>query len=243
MSGGTPCRLRPKNGKGEQKMRNLIVKLLKAVRLYHLVVKIIQSTRINIKMGQSCSIDPGALVLASELADYVHISPYAYVRNSQIGVYSSIGIGTIVFNSSIGKYCAISWHCVIGAYSHPYNIGVNCEYIPQWANEDIQLPVDKLVTVGNDVWIGAHAIILPEVTIGHGAILGAGAVVTKDVPPYAVVVGVPARIISYRFSDGLIKEMLEISWWDWDADKVRRNAKLLCQEVTTQSICRLRDAV
>jgi acetyltransferase-like isoleucine patch superfamily enzyme len=236
-------------------VRNLIVKLLKATKLYRPIVKIIQSfesrhsgagirARVsNTKKGRSCSIDPGALVANSELADYVHISPYSYVQNSQIGVYSSIGIGTIVFYSSVGKYCAISWYCVIGAYSHPYNIGTNCEYIPMWANKNIESPIDRQVTVGNDVWIGAHAIIMPKVTIGHGAIIGAGAVVTKDVPPYAVVAGVPARIISYRFSPDLIKEMLKISWWDWDVDKIKSNASLLCHEVTTQNIRMLRDAV
>jgi len=198
----------------------------------------------NTRKGVFCNISPRVLCVAnSDLADYVNISNYSYVLNSRIDVYSSIGSGTIVFYSNIGKYCAISWYCVIGAYNHPYNISTNCEYIPAWANENIESPIERQVVVGNDVWIGAHAIIMPRVTIGHGAVIGAGAVVTKDVPPYAVVVGVPARIISYRFSPDLIKEMLEISWWDWDVDKIKSNAGLLCQEVTTQSIHQLKDLV
>ena len=68
--------------------------------------------------------------------------------------------------------------------------------------------------IGNDVWIGANAIILQGVTIGDGAIIAAGAVVTKDVPPYAIVGGVPAKVIKYRFSDDVILKLLEIKWWD-----------------------------
>lgn len=68
--------------------------------------------------------------------------------------------------------------------------------------------------IGNDVWIGANAIILQGVTIGDGAIIAAGAVVTKDVPPYAIVGGVPAKVIKYRFSDEVILKLLQIKWWD-----------------------------
>lgn len=81
------------------------------------------------------------------------------------------------------------------------------------------------VTIGHDVWIGAGAIILPSVKIGNGAVIGAGAVVTKDVPDYAIVVGVPARIIRYRFSKEEIEKLNTIKWWDWEDDYIAKNAK------------------
>jgi len=79
------------------------------------------------------------------------------------------------------------------------------------------------VKIGNDVWIGARAIILPAVTVGDGAIIGAGAVVTRDVPPYAVVAGVPARIVRFRFRNDQIEKLLKIAWWNWDERKILEN--------------------
>lgn len=79
------------------------------------------------------------------------------------------------------------------------------------------------IVVGNDVWIGYEAVILSGVTIGNGAVIGARAVVTKDVPPYTVVGGVPARPIKKRFDDETIAKLQKLSWWDWDKDKINRN--------------------
>jgi acetyltransferase-like isoleucine patch superfamily enzyme len=79
------------------------------------------------------------------------------------------------------------------------------------------------VIIGNDVWIGAGAIILSGVTIGDGAIVGAGSVVTHDIPPYAIVAGNPAKIIRYRFSKNQIDKLLEIAWWNWGEDKIKAN--------------------
>ena len=77
------------------------------------------------------------------------------------------------------------------------------------------------IFIGNDVWIGYEAVVLAGVTIGDGAVIGARAVVTKDVPPYAVVGGVPARLIRRRFPDDTISALLALKWWDWPADKIK----------------------
>jgi len=74
------------------------------------------------------------------------------------------------------------------------------------------------VRIGSDVWLGNSAIILPGVSIGDGAIVGAQAVVSKDVPTYAVAVGNPAQVVKYRFDSGQIRSLLQICWWDWDDD-------------------------
>ncbi len=79
------------------------------------------------------------------------------------------------------------------------------------------------IIIGNDVWIGYGAVILSGVTVGDGAIIGARAVVTKDVPPYTIVGGVPARQIRKRFDDETIKKLLTLQWWNWDYEKIRKN--------------------
>lgn len=79
------------------------------------------------------------------------------------------------------------------------------------------------IVIGNDVWIGYEAVILSGVTIGDGAIIGTRAVVTKDVPPYTIVGGIPAKPIRKRFDDNTVEELLKLRWWDWDKEKISRN--------------------
>lgn len=84
----------------------------------------------------------------------------------------------------------------------------------------------RKIYIGNDVWIGSNCIIFEGVTIGDGAVIAAGSIVRKDVPPYAVIGGVD-KIIKYRFSDDIIEKLLKIKWWDWEDKKIRDNIKLL----------------
>lgn len=83
------------------------------------------------------------------------------------------------------------------------------------------------IRIGNDVWIGYEAVIFAGVTIGDGAIIGTRALVTKDVPPYTIVGGVPAKPIRKRFDDNTIQRLLEIRWWDWPEEKIARNIQAL----------------
>ena len=81
--------------------------------------------------------------------------------------------------------------------------------------------VNKRITIGNDVWLGENVIITNGANIGNGVIAGAGAVITKDVPDYAVVVGVPAKIIRYRYTPEQIEKLNKIAWWDWPDEVIR----------------------
>ncbi|UTH72638.1 CatB-related O-acetyltransferase [Chromobacterium sp. IIBBL 290-4] len=92
------------------------------------------------------------------------------------------------------------------------------------------------VTIGNDVWIGSCATIMSGITIGHGAVIAAESVVTKDVPPYAIVAGNPAKIIRYRFNTEEINKLLNIAWWNWPIEAILQNAGGLCQGSITSLI-------
>ena len=104
-------------------------------------------------------------------------------------------------------------------------------FFEEWglAGKDISNAWDNKgdIVIGNDVWIGYEAVILSGVTIGDGAIIGTRAVVTKDVPPYTIVGGVPAKPIRKRFDEQTIKTLEEISWWNWDDEKIRQSIQAI----------------
>lgn len=137
----------------------------------------------------------------------------------------------------VGAFCSIAGevalmcsghHSIDCATSYPLHIQVLKQPPPSVNGGRAQG-----VTIGNDVWIGLRATVLPGVKIGHGAIIGANAVVTKDVPPYAIVVGNPGRIIRYRFDAETVSKLLSIRWWDWDEDKIKLEADALSGPIET----------
>ena len=164
------------------------------------------------------------------ILDKLHLTRYwRRKRKCNVGEHSYFAHSTHIANKKnvfIGKYCSLANGVCIGVANHPYNILTTHPFT--YIDNDIQLygdmPVDKenRVTrvatkktyIGNDVWIGHNATIIAGVKIGDGAIIGAGAVVTKDVEPYSIVGGIPAKIIKYRVSTEIIEQLLEINWWD-----------------------------
>ena len=85
---------------------------------------------------------------------------------------------------------------------------------------------EETTTVGNDVWIGCNVVVLPGVTIGDGAVVAAGSIVTKDVPPYAIVAGSPARVLRYRWDEKTVERVAALRWWDWDDHKIKQSLEL-----------------
>lgn len=125
----------------------------------------------------------------------------------------------------IGNYCSIGPEVtVITGGIHPINRISTFPFKIQWhldGRYEDGMPYTKGdVVIGSDVWIGTGVIILSGVHLGHGSVIAAGAVVTKDVPQYAVVGGNPAKLIKYRFNDERISELLEMKWWEWDKEQI-----------------------
>ena len=108
-----------------------------------------------------------------------------------------------------------------------YYIGKNV-FNEKWENERSS---KGDITIGHDVWIGAHAIILGGVTIGNGAVIAANAVVTKEVPAFSIVAGVPAKIIGSRFEPQIIEKIEELGWWDWPLEKIKQHKSLFFQNI------------
>ena len=140
-----------------------------------------------------------------------------------IGDYSYVNKNSSVENCTIGKYCSIS----SGVYICPFEHDTHRVSTSPWSGDGKSHGRKRRpVIIGNDVLISLNAVILEGVTIGDGAVIAAGAVVNKDVKPYEIVGGVPAKHIGYRFSEDEISALEQIRWWDRDADWVRKNRKL-----------------
>lgn len=141
--------------------------------------------------------------------------------NTTMGRYSYCGHDSQVVCCNIGAFCSISDHVYIGGPEHPMEwvstspVFQNVRHSgPPKRFARFEIDPIKTTTIGNDVWIGAKSIVMDGVTIGDGAIVAAGSVVTKDVPPYAIVGGAPAKVIKYRFPPEMIDRLLDIKWWN-----------------------------
>ncbi len=137
------------------------------------------------------------------------------------------------YHVNVGKYTSIGRDC---------NFFLHSNHRPDWVTTSSQLwgPVTNEIAelhmkighpsckgninIGNDVWVGAKSTIMSGVKIGDGSIIGAGTTVTKDVPPYSIVVGNPGKIVKYRFDENQIEKLLKISWWDWTEDRIKTEA-------------------
>lgn len=166
------------------------------------------------------------------VGDYTYYDDFEDVHNFEKNVkYHFDFIGDRL---QIGKFCAIASgvefimnggnHLVDAISSFPFSI-----FGEGWSHamEGRSFPLKGGITVGNDVWLGYRSVIMAGVSIGDGAIVGSCSVVTKEVPPYAIVAGNPAKVIRHRFSDADIKRLLEMRWWDWPIEKITANVHRL----------------
>lgn len=133
---------------------------------------------------------------------------------------------------SIGSYCSIAMNVQIFLGGHHHSDWVTTYPFSAMLPNVRDIPVTSFsrgnVVIGNDVWLCSGAIVLSGVTIGDGAIVSAGALVTKDVPPYSIVAGNPARHVRWRFDEATRAALLEMAWWQWPHEEIAKIAPLLC---------------
>jgi len=164
-------------------------------------------------------------------------------RGSYVSAGVKIGRCTRVNNPSyiadceIGAFCAFGGRLVVRSSNH----SVNTINIQDWAQRKIIKSSVEVaghtkgaIKIGHGVWVGDSVIILPGAEIGNGAVIGAGSVITKAIPPYAIAVGNPARVIKYRFSEEVIDVIKSIQWWNWSYKKMNKNKAFF--EIDLQSI-------
>jgi phosphonate metabolism protein (transferase hexapeptide repeat family) len=180
------------------------------------------------RLGLEPSIHRTASVRETTFGAYCEVGARTKVAESSFGDYSYVVNDSDIIYTNIGKFCSIAAHTRINPGNHPldrvalshftyrssaYGFGADESAFFDWRRA-------SRCVLGNDVWIGHGATVLPGITIGDGAAIGAGAVVSRDVPPFTVMVGVPARLVRYRFPPHIIASLQRIAWWDWTRDQL-----------------------
>lgn len=150
------------------------------------------------------------------------------VVETNIGKHSYIAENSSILYCDIGSYSSIASNCFIGGGSHPIGwvstspVFQECSSVLKKKVANIPYNPYKRTVIGNDVWIGSHSMIKAGVKISDGAVVGMGSVLTKDVGPYEVWAGNPARLIKKRFNDNIIADLLHSRWWDMTDDDIRK---------------------
>jgi len=177
----------------------------------------------NVARGPGCKIPSDASISGPvTLGKFVDLGHRVVINSSSVGDYSYVGSGCSLTQSDVGKFCSIAPDVYIGLGIHPLSPFTSTHpafYLRRpdrgWLFADRDYRAEYGTSkVGNDVWIGLRAAVKDSVVVGDGAVVAAGAVVVSDVPPYAIVGGVPAKLIRYRFSPEVIDFLLDLKWWD-----------------------------
>jgi len=173
---------------------------------------------------------PEVEIQNSTFGAYVEIGRGARILNSQFGDYAYCERWSDIANTTVGRFANIAAMVRIGPTDHPWRNAAQHHFLyrSSYYWDDVADDADffaaraaRRTVLGADCWIGHGAIIMPEVTLGAGAIIASGAVVTKDVAPFLMVAGVPARPLKPRFAAPVVERLLALAWWDWDHQRLR----------------------
>ena len=168
-------------------------------------------------------------IIHSKIDKRAYICGGSQIVNSQIGKYTIVAYDSTILNCEIGNFCSVGK--TIGGAAHPIqmvsssNTFVEGKSVLGRKFSNHHFVASKNTVIGNDVWVCVTSVVKSGVTIGDGAVIGAGSVLTKDVGPYEIWAGNPARFIRKRFDDETIEKLLEIKWWNWEDDKISKYAK------------------
>lgn len=177
---------------------------------------LINKVKSLLRINKTCL---SAMVINSDVEDTAAIRQNVRFYNSSLGRYSYVGRETLVQNTKIGAFCSVSESCNIGMPSHPVTMVSTSPVFLKGNNvlkknfAEFEHTACKNTEIGSDVWLGAAVSVKSGLKIGHGAIVGTGAVVTHDIPPYEIWGGNPARCIKKRFDDETIERLLKSEWW------------------------------
>jgi len=198
---------------------------------------------------------PGAVVApGAVIGREVRLGPGTHILNADLLGPVEVGRGSFVVGPTriaaaaghpitIGAFCSVAGFVAMTSGNHP--LATPATYATRngpFAGVFADVPSEGgAITVGPDVWVASHAVVMAGVSVGAGAVIAAGAVVTRDVPPYAIVAGVPARVVRYRFEPHVVEWLLRLRWWDWADERIRANAGFFRRTLPGATEADLRD--
>jgi phosphonate metabolism protein (transferase hexapeptide repeat family) len=178
----------------------------------------------KVTLSEEPRVDPTAMIRDSRLGAWTEVGPGWSLLGVVLGDYSyAAGSDGVIHNTEIGNFCSLASHVVVNPGDHPmqrvtqhhltyrksrYELGPDDDTVFDWRRS-------RACRIGHDVWIGHGAMVMAGVAVGTGAVVGAGSVVTRDVAPYQVVVGAPARPVRSRFPEAVVEKLLGSRWWEW----------------------------
>lgn len=213
-------------------------------------VKIFSARVRNTSLGQDSLIRDFSQVEGCTIGRRVDLQRMAMIFNTEIGDFTYTGRNFTCWNAKIGKFCSISWNVGVGGANHDYNrisqhaflYASQFGLIEKGQKEGYNRFESECI-IGNDVWIGCNAVICRGVKIGDGAVIAAGAVVTKDVAPYTIVGGVPAKNIKRRCSEGLAARLQKTQWWNLSIETIKNNFELFNANITESSVMQIENLI
>lgn len=182
------------------------------------------------QLGLSPHVHPAARVAGSVLGRYTEVAEGSHILESTIGDYSYTARFADIAYSTLAKFVNVAAFTRINPGEHPHHRASLHHFMYRssyyWPDEPDEKHVfdwrrSRPVSIGNDTWIGHGAVIMKGVTVGDGAVIASNAVVTKDVPPYAIVGGLPAKFIKWRHSPAVAERLQAMAWWNWDHEQLR----------------------
>nr|WP_231896182.1 MULTISPECIES: CatB-related O-acetyltransferase [Haloferax] len=225
--------------------KRIAILLLRQTKYPEPIVKVINNlpVKTNIEKSQSVSVERGCTFIGN-----VRLGPDVTIgRDSHLEGDIEVGRGTnlvredeLIGDITVGNFCAIARDVTVQARDHlTSRPSIQMRFYQEYLDSSLPHVSKGRTKIGSDVWIGTDVTILSGVNIGHGAIIGAGAVVTKDVQPYEIVAGVPATHKGWRFGEEIREQLLETQWWEWDAEKLRKNHEFF--QTNLEQISDIRD--
>ncbi|MFQ1699889.1 chloramphenicol acetyltransferase [Loktanella agnita] len=176
-------------------------------------------------------IHDGCTITDCTFGAYTEIGAGSQLAHSNIDDYSYCDRYADIANATVGKFANIASYVRIGATDHPLDTAACHHFLYRssdyWDDADLDESFfaqrkARRADIGHDTWIGHGAMIKPEVTVGHGAVVASGAIVTKDVSPYTIVAGTPAKILRLRQPTEIAERLIALGWWDWDHSRLRQ---------------------